>query len=119
MGCLRQIIRFAFYLHLCGDGLHFEVELHTIDKDYLVLSLGVVIFISKYYILTSSLISMKLNKLNCLDKPCQITVIAVSVINGASFSLPFIKLFDQPRMVDISKYGNTIVVYCLYLYSIL
>lgn len=68
MGCLHQIIKFAFYLHLCGDGLHFEVELHTIDKDYLVLSLGVVIFISKYYILTSSLISMKLNKLDCLDK---------------------------------------------------
>lgn len=68
MGCLHQIIKFAFYLHLCWDGLHFEVELHTIDKDYLVLSLGVVIFISKYYILTSSLISMKLNKLNCLDK---------------------------------------------------
>lgn len=68
MGFPRQIIMFAFYLHLCGDGLHFEVELHTIDKDYLVLFLGVVIFISKYYILTSSLISMNLNKLNCLDK---------------------------------------------------
>lgn len=68
MGCLRKIIKFAFYLHLCGDGLHFEVELHTIDKDYLVLFLGVEIFISKYYTLTSSLISIKLNKLNCLDK---------------------------------------------------
>lgn len=68
MGGLRQIIKFAFYLHLCGDGLHFEFELHTIDKDYLVLFLGVVIFISKFYILTSSLISIELNKLNCLDK---------------------------------------------------